>query len=279
VGVVAVSVTVDAATLARGWLSVATAAGGTQDDAKSRPQLYRTVDIEQHAHGLRLTSTDGYMLLTTWIPERNYELDEPAGLDELPYATAVAIDEYHRGAGLLAHLLKLTKPDDAPKDLDVTVQLNVPWQADGGGDLKLEGLDALAVTVEHPGHERVQLAVYEGGFVRWRTLVLGTRTVRTEAIGLTQTIAQRLAKAAKPHDEVTVIRCWFGGKEKPITVSFGDLPEITGLVMPVRWDMDRDAPYATDAPDEDVESPNRDASATPPDAEDDSPGAGRSRDQ
>ncbi len=155
------SITVDAATLARGWLSVAQAAA--TKDRDDRPALYRTVCVEQHTHGLRLTSTDTYMILTAWIAEQHYEYDPEPGLDEVPYATAVAIDDHGRGAGLLAYLLSLTKPEDGPKNLDVVVSLNVPWQSPDTPDdeLQLEGFEALAVTMEYPDHEKVQLQVYD----------------------------------------------------------------------------------------------------------------------
>ena len=239
------SITVDAATLARGWLSVAQAAA--TKDRDDRPALYRTVCVEQHTHGLRLTSTDTYMILTAWIAEQHYEYDPEPGLDEVPYATAVAIDDHGRGAGLLAYLLSLTKPEDGPKNLDVVVSLNVPWQSPDTPDdeLQLEGFEALAVTMEYPDHEKVQLQVYEGTYPNWRLMFARRKTVKTSSIGIAQGLAGRLAKAAKPHGDAMVIRHWFGGQDKPIFVAFGGEPEVSGLVMPVRWDIERDGP-ATD---------------------------------
>lgn len=239
------SVTVDASTLARGWLSVSTAAATKMED---RPALHRTVNIERHAHGLRLTSTDGYMLLTAWIPERDYDLDEVPGLDEVPVSTATAIDEYGRGAGLLSHLLRLAKPkdDEPPKELDVLVSLNVPWQSDVPDDeMQLEAFPALAVTIEHPEHERVQLSVYDGNFPSFKTVLADHRSQKIESIAIGQWIAQRLAKAARPHGDITPIRCAFSGKTKAISVTFGSEPEITGLVVPVRWD-DTDFPPSSE---------------------------------
>lgn len=240
------SITVDAGELARAWLSVATAASTD----KSRPALCRTVQVDQYPHGLQLASTDSYMLLTAWVAEEDYELDSPPGLDEVPYATAVAIDEYGRGAGLLAHLLRLTLLEDGSrKKIPVQVKLNVLYEeADAPGDeLQMEGLEALAVTIEEPDSERVHLPVYEGDYPGWRKIVSSRRTETTESIALSQGITKRLAKAAAPHGD-TLIRCWFGGVEGPIAVAFGELPEVTGLVMPSRWDMDRNVPAETAGP-------------------------------
>jgi hypothetical protein len=217
-------ITLDAGMLARGWLSVATAASTKADEAKHRPQLHRTVQIAQHTHGLRLAATDSYMILTAWVPEKDYELDEEPGLDEVPYATAVAIDEYGRGASLLAHLLSLSQSDDH-KGLEVNVQLNVPWQPDEieGADRQLDGFEALAVTVEHPDSERVQLGVHEGAYPHWQH-ILTRRTGRGGQVALSQWMMGRLAKAARPHGELTAVRCWVGGKDKPLTVAFGSEP-------------------------------------------------------
>lgn len=246
------TITVDAAELARGWLAVAVAQGNN----RSTPVLYRTVCVEQHTHGLRLTSTDSYMVLTAWIPERDWELDEPAGLDEIPYATAVAIDEYGRAAGLLAHLRKLAKSDDpdTPKRINVEVRLNVPWQPDetAPSDMQLDGFAALAFTIEHPEHERVQLQVYEGDFPEVRRLIAGHKQQRPYVMALGTDVAGRLFKAARIHNGAPTVKCWFGGQDKPVAVAFGEDPEVSGLVMPVRWDFEANAPYASADPDGDT---------------------------
>ena len=231
----------DAATLARGWLSAFTATS----NEPARPQLHKTIFIEQHTHGVRLVATDSYMLLHTWIPERDYEFDPEPEPEEIPYATAVAIDAHGRGVGLLSHLLKLTKEKDGElKQLDVTVRLNVEWEPDEPDQtIRLEGFTALAVVIEHPDHERVQLEVYQGNYPTWQAVLAGVKRSRTEAIGLSAWTAGRLAKAAKVHGDETTIRHYFGGKDKPVSVSFGEEPEVSGLVMPVKWNMDTNEPW------------------------------------
>lgn len=243
----------DAATLARGWLSVATAASTDRD----RPALYKTVCVEQHTHGLRLAATDSYVIFHTWIPETGFDLDPEPGLDEIPYATAVAIDEYGRGAGLFTHLLRLAKPDaigEKEKQIDVKIRLNVPWQSeDAGPEMQLEGFEALAVAIEHPDHERVQLEVHEGRYSTWQLLVGRHRKATTNVIAVSAWIAGRLAKAATIHGKTTVIKHRFGGKDQAMAVEFGETPAISGLVMPVRWDFDNDAPYTEPQPEGDEE--------------------------
>src|SRR5687768_16742409 len=110
----------DARTLARGWLSVAIASAAD----KARPVLHRTVSIEAFPEGLRLVATDSFVLLRSWVPNLDHDLDPEPGLDEAPYATAVAMDPHGRAKGFLAHVLKLASDevyDDDP--LEVRVDL------------------------------------------------------------------------------------------------------------------------------------------------------------
>jgi hypothetical protein len=244
------TLTVDAATLAKGWLAVAAASSGD----KERPQLSHTIFVEQYPAGLRLSATDSYVLLTTWIPDIQHELDPEPSIDEIPYATAVAQDTYGRAAGLLAHLLRLARADEEAKklDLDVQVSLNVPWQPDGtaGADLQLDGFAALAVTIEHPGTERVQLTVYEGPWPNYRAMLLGFKLQRPMRLAISQRVAAEMARAAKVFGPDTVIFQRFGGEDKAVSVVFGEEPTVTGLVMPCKWDFDSNRPWGELNPDD-----------------------------
>jgi hypothetical protein len=231
--------TLDAGSLARGWLSVATASKNAE---ANRPALHKTVHIEQFDHGFRLSATDSYILLYTWVPEKHCEFHPEPGFDEIPFASAVAYDRYGRAAGLLQHLLTLSKSDDY-KGLECNLHLNVEWQPEdtGPADRQLDGFDALAVRIEYPDCERVQLPVYEGAYPNFGPL-LDLKPVRTDALALSQTMCTRLGKAAAPHGETTVVRCRFTGRNKPVLVTFGDDPIVAGLAMPCRWDLESNEP-------------------------------------
>lgn len=233
-------ITLQAATLARGWLAVATA--NEKGANTSRPALWRTIHIQQYPHGLRLTATDSYMLLSTWIPEAYNDLEPEPQLDEIPWATAIAIDEHNRATGLLGHLLTLARSDDHKDKLEVNVQLNVPWQPDDvdPADRQLDGFEALAVRIEYPDHESVQLRVYEGRYPSLAPL-LTRKPVKTDAVALSQKMCARLGKAAAPHGD-PLVKCRFTGRNKPVLVEFGDEPPVRGLAMPCRWDLDADVP-------------------------------------
>jgi hypothetical protein len=237
------SLVVPAAGLAKGWLAVA--ACSTKSGA---PALDKAVYVEQYPHGLRLTATDSYMVLTAWVPEIGHDLDPEPSADEIPYASAVAQDPYGRAGNLLAHLLRLarSKDDDSkPLDLDLVVSLNVPWQPEGSetDDLQLDGFQAMAVTIEHPNSERVQLGVYEGEWVKYRQLFAAFKMQRPMRLAITQHVAASLAKAAKVFGPATVVYQRFGGETKPVHVTFGDEPTVSGLVMPCRWDFDSGQPW------------------------------------
>ncbi len=235
------SVTIPAGPLARGWLSVRTA---SVKDA-GRPQLDRSIYIEQFGQGLRLTAADSYLLLSAWVPALHHELEAAPSDDEIPYAAAVALDPYGRAAGLLGHMLALWKSDEAKTvDLNLVVHLNVPWQPAEipSAELQLDGFAALAVTIEHPDHERVQLEVYEGDYPDTRRLFASHKPGRPDVLALTGHMLARLGKAAKVHGDGTVVHHRFGGALKPVLVTFGEEPEVRGLAMPCAWDLARDAP-------------------------------------
>lgn len=235
----------DAGMLARGWLSVSAVAGKND----SQPALDRTVYIEQFDEGVRLTSTDTYRLLTTWVPvvdEGTGEFIEPPGepkANAKPHAVAVAIDQYGRGRGLLAHMLSMSGQEENT-GLVATLQLNVPWQAPEtpAGDLQFDGFHALAVDLEYPGKERLQLPVFEGEFPPTGALFAGFHEQRVVALAIRQDSFGLIAKAAKYFGDDTRIEIRFGGAEKPMQVCFGTEPVVRGLVCPMKWDFDKNAP-------------------------------------
>lgn len=237
---------VDAAALARGWLSVFAATG----DEKAEPQLRKTIHIDQFPHGIRLAATDKYMLLHCWIPEADFDLDDlEPGLFDTPFASATVYDTNNRGGGLLKYLLGLSRSDDH-KGLECAIRLNVPWQPDDHGDeTQIEGFEALAVVLEVSGMERVQLEVYEGGYPAWQTVVDAHRVQRARDISISPDLMGRLVKAANVHH--STLNFYFGGKGKPIAVNFGREPQIRGLVMPTFWDFSTNAPWVKPAPADD----------------------------
>jgi hypothetical protein len=231
----------DAVQLSRAWLAVAQASGKDKD----RPAFDHTVRIDQFTNGVRLSATDSYMVLTAWVPEVDDQFAADPLPDEIPYASAAVIDRHGRAMSLYGYLHKLLGGDnDDVKGLEVHISLNVPWQPDDtpAGDLQIDGFEALAATFEIPDQERLQLEVFEGMYPSLQALLVRQRNVRTDALAINPELAGRLVKASKVFCEPT-LKLWFGGKDKPIQVAFGDEPQITGLVMPCSWNFATDAPY------------------------------------
>lgn len=238
--------------LARGWLSVAHASSKDKD----RPALNRTLSLEQHPGGLRITATDSYMILTTFVPAVDHDATDEPGPDEAPLDAAVAIDADGRGAGLFTFLTKLAAQYDERGDQmpHVSVRLNVRNRSGDIGGSTLPGLAQLAVVLEVADLERVELPVFEGEFPRWqgiveRALLRGEPTMR---LALHPDRVAALAKVAKVQGGT--IGWTFGGELAPARVEILESePFVHGAVMPVRWDLWRDVPAETPAEDGDGE--------------------------
>jgi hypothetical protein len=233
---------VDALALSRVWMAVSSVS--SKDD--NMPALDHSVCIEQYEAGLRLVATDTVRLLVGWVPADGWTPEHEPGPDELPHAVAVAVDENGRARSLLSYMgQQATKEEN--DGLTALVRLGVPWQAPETAreELQLDGFNALAVDLEYVDNERLQLRVYEGDFPPWRTLLDSFKVVRTGALALSQASLAVLAKAVKPFGEDCEVRLRFGGPNKPVTVEFGGgpfLPFVKGLVMPIRWDFEKNGP-------------------------------------
>lgn len=237
------TLTFDARHLARGWLAVALA----QAKDKLVPALDRTILIEQHDHGARLTSTDSTVLLTSWVPALDHEHFPPPDLDEAPTFTAVARDPHGRGKAFMRHALHLAVDTERKVYLppvEVTMWLSevLVDRTDHAGELTLDGLAPRATALEMPG-ERLILGCYEGQFPNWRRLAVSFTAESTDRVGLNPDVLGRLAKL----DGLipgTVLGWTFGGPDRAARVEALDqsIPRVEGLVMPCRWDFTADAP-------------------------------------
>lgn len=244
----------DAENLARSWLSVALASG--KDEVS---QLNRTVAVEQFHNGVRLVATDGYILLTSWVGA-DWLYDSEPSLDEAPMCTAIAIDRDGRAKGLLAHALKLCaqaekEEQDRPLirlDLGVTI---VEDDDSDDGQMTFAGMEPRWAVIEIPDVERVKLRLYDGEYPNWRRVVAGFEAETTSVIALNPERVASLAKIAKYHPR-SVLAWEFGGADRMARVTAdGSEPRVEGVIMPCRWDMQRNEPR----PDDVVEDGGEDA--------------------
>lgn len=219
--------------LARRWLSVSIAAAKDPD----RPALSRTVCIEVfEGRGVRLVSTDSYLLLTTWVPDltaRQAGPADPPGADEVPDITAVAIDPDGRAAGLLRYGLQLDARDELADPLEIVVGLGVVADGETGA---FDGMAPRWVTLDLADHEQVRLPTYEGVFPPWRGIEAAFTPKRTVGVALNPDILGRLGGLAKLWPGAALL--WhFGGEERLARLELDTSPPVDGLVMPVRHEV------------------------------------------
>lgn len=224
----------DAPTLAHAWLAVAQAAGAD----KNIPLLRKTVAIEEHTRGVRLVSTDRYVLLTAWVPEIEFHNDTGPDFDEAPIRTVVASDVDGRGRSLLGYVCSLINRDYAedeyvPGELEIEVAFDARMPAGTGGPETLEGLEPTYTVLQVRDVEKVYLPVVEGTFPDWRAIAAGFSPATTSAVALNPEVVERLAKVRK-HAAGPLL--WeFGGADKAALVEYSNSdPLVHGVVMPIR---------------------------------------------
>ena len=224
----------DAPTLAHAWLAVAQAAGTD----KKLPLLHKTVAIEEHTRGIRLISTDRFVLLTAWVPEIDFHYDDGPDFDEAPIRTVIAADADGRGRSLLGYVCALVARDYvddeyAPGTLEVEVEFDARMPAGTGGPETLEGLEPTYTVLQVRDVEKVYLPVVEGTFPDWRKIASGFSPATTAEVALNPEVVERLAKVRKHAAGHLVWK--FGGADRAALVEYSNSdPFVHGVVMPIR---------------------------------------------
>lgn len=226
--------------LAIAWLSVSTAAGTD----KKLPSMHRSVLIEEFPFGVRLIATDGFTLLTSWCPDLEHENYPEPELDAAPLVTAVALDLDGRARSLMAHALKLADratADELPP-VEVRLRLGIIDLLSVEDRPTLDGLEPEVVTIEVPDQEQLRLRTYDGEFPTWRFIVTGWSSFPDDRLAVPGDRFALLGRLAKLH--AGPIALTFGGPARPVRIeTLESWPIVTGLVMPARWDFDRDEPW------------------------------------
>jgi hypothetical protein len=194
-----------------------------------RPVLDRAALVEMFdGHGMRLVSTDSYVLVRAWVPFDDEGENLEPDLNEPADSSFVVADPDHRGWGLLKYIAKLYK-----KELDealvpkVTLSLQREVPNDQG---VFEGLAAETLRIEWPEHEEVVLPIIESDFPDWRHVENQHRTEATNSVSFTSLTLGSLAKLCELHKGYTID--WkLGGDLGVIHWSLGP---ISGLLMPAR---------------------------------------------
>lgn len=214
--------------LARSWASVALA----QSEDDGRPVLYRTTLIEMFETGIRLLSTDTFVLLKAWVPNVNNPTAPEPLIEELPDGVAICRDLDHRVLGLMKYVQKITKDDGI--DTRVTMEFAIGEQ-EGSEQNSLEGLSASTVhfRIVEKYDESIETPIFEGAFPNWRPLWHGHKWAPASTIGFGAHGILRLGNLSKLWDKAT-IQFELGGNVgvAKIRIEGPSDVNVTGLVMP-----------------------------------------------
>lgn len=216
-------------------------------DDKGRPVLYRSALWEVfEGHGLRLVSTDAYVLVRAWVPfeEGNLEPD----LDEVPEYTFVVSDKDHRGLGLLKYIAKLHKK---VRDDELVPPVIVSKHKEFVGDQGvLDGIGGDVVHMDWPLHETVILPIVDAEFPTWRRLSSEHEPDLADNISLTSATLGSMAGLCNLHSGYSIDLKLAGN----LGVIEWKLGPLQGLLMPAKPSTP-DAPASPADDDEDERRP------------------------
>src|SRR3954469_15304678 len=175
--------------LAKAWQATQIAAS----DDEARPVLYRTALVEVFdGHGVRMVSTDSYILVRAWVPfdltGDNLEPD----LDEVPDETFVVSGKDQRALGLLKYVNKLYEKE---QDEALLPQLIVSTRSEIIDDqLTFDGMEVETLRIAWQDHEEVVLRLVDEGFPTWRNIEAMRNVEATEAISFTPSVLASLGQ-------------------------------------------------------------------------------------
>jgi len=220
--------TLPAREFACGWLNTAVASGTD----RGRPQLHGTVLVESFGNeAVQLVAADGSMLLSTTVGS---VASDPSGvglpsLDEAPDESRVVIDTDGRMKALMGFVLRdakaAEKEGDEPPPLTVEVRSGeTPGIPTLSPDLDRQ---VMVVTTER---ERLELPLYEGGFIAWRPLLAGHEPAPTEVVAFA---APLLARLGKLRDTQSYVSFTLAGPDGAAVFTVEAEPLLRGVLMPV----------------------------------------------
>lgn len=207
--------------LAVGWANVSMAAA---IDKQSSSVLLNTVAVEIYsASSVRLVSTDGALLLTTWVATDG---EPDPGLGVLPEATFVVTDADGLAAGFMRHLLKVTKHDGVDQWREATLSAKTVTLPDTPA---FDGLAKQGFELDTDDH-RVQLTVIDAPYPSWRAAwPTPDREAPVERVSIAP---DYLAVLGKFKDAGSSVRLTFHTAAGPATLHTDGTPSISGLVRP-----------------------------------------------
>lgn len=237
----------DAYQLSRVWLSVAIAQG---EDAEL-PVLYRSTLVEWYPTGIRLVSTDGFILIRGWVSAGSADdIDRPEPpIARRPTSVTVVRDLDRRLAGLLGFLRKSTngQPERKADPIDVVLHAG-DRRANPATPTLSDDLAPEVFTVEVPGEERLNLPTFDGAFPSWRQFFTGHVPSHVAQMGFGPSGILRLGALSKFWGAIP-LHFTFGGDMRPVQVDLTDpTVAVHAIAMPARLHPDDDDQSDDDDP-------------------------------
>jgi hypothetical protein len=215
-------------TFARAWLTARLCSGSDAD----RPQLFKTVCVEEFREGLRLSATNQALLVWVWAPFGSF--DAAPAVDASPDERWVVCDPDDRVRNLMRYAAKTLKDEDkAPPAAEMTLRRRPP-EGRRGDALLGGGLVPDDFAVEFAGWqtETVQTAVYQGDFPRWAPMFAGLNHSNGDGVHVGPDLLSAVAQIGLIWGSPVELRST--GVNQPILLGFpGADTEIGGLFAPI----------------------------------------------
>jgi hypothetical protein len=213
--------TVHAHSAVTAWINAFLAA--SQDEENHR--LYRTLSVEFYEGGIQFIGCDGHALFRAWAPVEPG--DAWPGDDAQPLHSCVVMDPDGFGIGFMKSLHRVTGEEGhvrdtltistAPHDDEATIAL--------GSEFMTERM-----TIRACG-QRLDLKLYEGGYVNWRGAQLGVEAAeRVDGLTLAPKLFQMVGKIKG----ASAVDLDFFGTTHHVAFRARGEAEVRGLLMPMR---------------------------------------------
>lgn len=204
---------------ATAWLNAWQATGADDE----RPVLYRTVMVDALDGGVRLWATNTYVLFRSSLDTEG----DPIGDDEAG-PTLIAMDPDGRAKALMTYVMKDATVKDKP---DATIEVYTARSETGAATLTPE-LQRGALVIEYES-ERLGLDLFEAEAPDWRKIT-GQDPKATKRLALGEITLKPLAGLRCAAGSGAPVEFSLVGERGPVNIRAGVVPEVRGVIMPVR---------------------------------------------
>ncbi|NAZ73922.1 hypothetical protein GTQ99_00555 [Kineococcus sp. T13] len=185
-----------------------------------------------HGRGVRLVSTDSYMLAHVFVPYDTFDPTQPE-IEETPDESYIVKDANGRGLGLMKFIEKQIRAwRKREEDPDIEGELMLSIANVESAQATLEGMNGRAMRMEWPDRELVQCPLVEDSeFVQWRQVDAAVAPVgEPDRVALSADFLRDIAKIGS-HYPGAPVQLEINGSMGAVRFTLG---ECRGLLMPIR---------------------------------------------